>query len=184
MSDSRQRRRAGDDTVVFMMTVTDSTFRIRALPAEELDRIRQTGVDDFGHALRLSVVDEEAGTPLRCCLREAHVAERVALISWRPLREAPDSVYAEVGPVFVHAEACAGYRDATSYPEGFRHRTQVLRSYSASGDMLDAVVMEGAAAEEAIAALFTNPQAAVVHSRNVKAGCYMFAVYRADQNAC
>jgi hypothetical protein len=166
-----------------MTTAIDTTFRVQALPAHDLARIRATGIDDFGHALRLSVVDEEAGTPVRCCLREAHVGERVALISWRPLREAPDSVYAEVGPVFVHADDCPGYHDEGSYPEGFRHRDQVLRSYASTGDMLDAVVTEGAAAEEAIARLLTNPQAAVVHSRNVKAGCYMFAVYRADEAA-
>ena len=105
------------------------------------------------------------------------MGERVALISWRPLHEAPDSVYAEVGPVFVHADDCPGYQQAGSYPEGFRHRAQVLRSYSAGGDMLDAVTTEGAVAEAAIEALFTNPDAVVVHSRNVTAGCYMFAMY-------
>jgi hypothetical protein len=166
-----------------MTTTIDTTFRVQALPAHDLARIRATGFDDFGHPLRMSVVDEEPGTPLRCCLREAHAGERVALISWRPLREAPDSVYAEVGPVFVHAEDCAGYDEERSYPAGFRHRKQVLRSYSSTGDMLHAVLTEGAAAEDAIAGLFTNPEAVVVHSRNVTAGCYMFAVYRADETA-
>ena len=164
-----------------MTTAIDTTFRVQALPAHDLARVRATGFDDFGHPLRLSVADEEPGTPLRCCLREAHVGERVALISWRPLREAADSVYAEVGPVFVHADDCPGYHDEGAYPEGFRHRVQVLRSYSATGDMLDAVLTEGTAAEEAIAGLFTNPAAVVVHSRNVTAGCYMFAVRRADE---
>jgi hypothetical protein len=153
-------------------------FRISALPAGELDRIRAAGIDDFGHPLRTAVADEDPGIPLRCCLREARVGERVALISWRPLREAPDSVYAEVGPIFVHADACPGYQDARSYPPAFRHRQQVLRSYSAAGDMLDAVLTDGSVAEEAIAGLFARPEAAVVHSRNVTAGCYMFAVHR------
>jgi hypothetical protein len=44
--------------------------------------------------------------------------------------------------------------------------------------MLDAVISEGGAAEEAIAGLFADAEAVVVHSRNVEAGCYMFAVYR------
>ena len=161
-----------------MTTAIDTTFRVQALPAHDLARIRATGIDDFGHALRVSVTEEEGQTPLRCCLREARVGERVALISWRPLREAPDSVYAEVGPVFVHADDCSGYHEEGSYPEGFRHRVQVLRSYSAAGDMLDAVITEGPDAEAAITGLFARPDAAVVHSRNVKAGCYMFAVYR------
>ena len=178
MSDGRRHTTGRGSKHECMSTAIDTTLRVRALRALDLTRIRATGVGDFGHPLRVSVADEEPGTPLRCCLREAHVGERVALISWRPLREAPDSVYAEVGPVFVHADACPGYREEGAYPDGFRHRVQVMRAYSATGDMLDAVMTEGAAAEEAIAELFTNPDAVVVHSRNVTAGCYMFAVYR------
>jgi hypothetical protein len=181
MSDCRQHATGAAATMSAMTTAIGTTFRVQALPAKELARIRATGSDDFGHPVRVSVVEEEPGTPLRCCLREAHAGERVALISWRPLREAPDSVYAEVGPVFVHADDCPGYDEEGSYPEGFRRRVQVLRTYSATGDMLDAVMTEGSAAEEAIAGLFTNPDAVVVHSRNVKAGCYMFAVYKAEE---
>ncbi len=183
MSDSRQHITGRGSKHECMTTAVDTTFRVQALPARDLTRIRATGLDDFGHPLRVSVADEEPGTPLRCCLREAHAGERVALISWRPLHEAPDSVYAEVGPVFVHADDCPGYHEEGSYPAGFRHRVQVLRTYSATGDMLEAVMTAGAVAEEAIVGLFTNPDAVVVHSRNVTAGCYMFAVYRADESA-
>lgn len=155
-----------------------STLRFQALPIGELQRIRDAGVDDFGHGLRVFVNEQESGTPLRCCLREAQVGERVALIAWRPLEDAPDSVYAEVGPVFVHADDCPGYREDGLYPEGFRHRQQVVRSYTAAGDMLDARIVDGPAAETAISELLGAPQAAVVHSRNVQAGCFMFAIRR------
>lgn len=163
-----------------MTTTVESTSALsfHALPPQELQRIRAAGVDDFGHAVRVSVADAEPGTPLRCCLREAHVGERVALIAWRPLEEAPESVYAEVGPVFVHADDCPGYPDDVSYPQGFRHRRQVVRSYTAAGDMLDTAITDGRAATTAIARLLAVPAAAVVHSRNVEAGCYMFAVRR------
>jgi hypothetical protein len=110
------------------------------------------------------------------------VGEQVALIAWRPLVEAPDSVYAEVGPIFIHAEACSGYEDDASYPEGFRHRQQVLRSYTAGGDMHAVTITDGNSAEAAITELLADPDAAVVHSRNVGAGCYMFAIRRRDLN--
>jgi hypothetical protein len=152
------------------------TFTVYALPPAELDRIRTAGRDDFGHPRRISVNEYVPGAPLRCCLRDAEVGERLALLSWRPLTEAPDSVYAEVGPVFVHADSCAGYRESAAYPAGFRHRTQLLRSYSADGDMVDYEITDGDAAEASIEKLLANPDAAVVHSRNVKAGCYMLAI--------
>ncbi|MEP6528077.1 MAG: DUF1203 domain-containing protein [Nocardioidaceae bacterium] len=100
------------------------------------------------------------------------------LIAWRPLEHAPDSVYAEFGPLFIHADDCLGYQDDGFYPEGFRHRQQVLRSYTEAGDMLDTTIADGKTAETAILKLLAIPDAAVVHSRNVQAGCYMFAIHR------
>jgi hypothetical protein len=163
-----------------MTTPTElvSTLTFRALPPNELHRIRGAGIDDFGHHVRVFVNDKEPGTPLRCCLREAREGDRVALIAWRPLEHAPDSVYAEVGPLFIHADDCLGYQDDGFYPEGFRHRQQVLRSYTEAGDMLDTTIADGKTAETAILKLLAVPGAAVVHSRNVQAGCYMFAIHR------
>jgi hypothetical protein len=51
-----------------------------------------------------------------------------------------------------------------------------LRSYTADGDMLGYEITDGAAAEATIDKLLANPEAAVIHSRTVKAGCYMFTI--------
>jgi len=58
-------------------------FHISALPARDLDRIRRRGSDDFGNELVVTI-QEEAEAPLRCCLRDATVGERVALMAWQP----------------------------------------------------------------------------------------------------
>ena len=151
-------------------------FRVAALPADELERIRARGVDDFGNALEPITVTEP-GTPLRCCLRDAEPGERVALIAYRPA--AVGGPYAEVGPVFVHAEACAGYPDAARYPESFRARNQLLRAYDERGRQVENVIIDGPVAERAITDLLGRPGVAYLHSRNVLAGCYMFAVHPA-----
>ena len=153
-----------------------TAFRVAALPADELERIRTRGVDDFGNALEPETVTG-GGTPLRCCLRDAEPGERVVLIAYRPAAVA--GPYAEVGPVFVHAEACAGYADENRYPEGFRSRNQLLRAYDERGRQVENVVVDGAAAERAITGLLQRPEVAYLHSRNVLAGCYMFAVHPA-----
>jgi len=152
-------------------------LRVSALPAADLDRIRAAGVDDFGNPLVISVNQEEGGTPLRCCLREAAVGERVALLAWQPA--ALPGPYAEVGPVFVHAETCPGWT-GHGYPEGFRHRRQLLRAYNAQGGAVDNQIIEGADAENSLAALLGRADVAYVHSRNVLAGCYMFHVAKAS----
>ncbi len=150
-----------------------------ALAAAQLDRVRRVGIDDFGHRLRIFINVSPDGTPLRCCLREAAVGESVALLSWRPLTEAPNTSYAEVGPIFIHADSCAGYPDNACYPEAFRARKQVLRSYAGDGDLLECFAAAGADADRAITELLTDTRAVVVHSRNPLAGCYMFAARRA-----
>ncbi len=104
-----------------------STFRVTALPRHDLDRVRARGVDDFGNPVEVQVAEEDGAAPLRCCLRDAAVGEETALVAWRPA--SVGGPYAEVGPVFIHAEACAGYQDGDSYPAGFR------RGASSSGPM-------------------------------------------------
>ena len=149
-------------------------FRVAALPAGELERIRARGVDDFGNALEPETVTA-GGAPLRCCLRDAEPGERIVLIAYRPATIA--GPYAEVGPVFVHAQACGGYADEDRYPEGFRARNQLLRAYDERGRQVENVVVDGPAADRAITDLLGRPDVAYLHSRNVLAGCYMFAVH-------
>jgi hypothetical protein len=151
-----------------------SSFAVAALPADELERIRERGADDFGNPFVPTVVTAAGDTPLRCCLRDAEPGERVALIAWRPA--SVGGPYAEVGPVFVHAESCAGYVDTGRYPEGFRHRTQLLRAYDAQGRQVDNLLVDGAAADAVLSELVARPRVAFVHSRNPMAGCYMFGV--------
>jgi len=160
------------------MTSTPVAFRISAIPPQMLDRIRAAGIDDFGNPLEVSV-DEQGGAPLRCCLRPAAPGDRLVLIAYRPYsRPGP---YAEVGPVFVHAERCAGYTEPARYPAGYRDwATLIFRPYHDDGRMAyPAIAMvDGPQAKQAIAAIFADPTIEMIHARNVYAGCYMFAIHR------
>jgi hypothetical protein len=158
------------------MDQTHGQFVIAALDQEELHTIRARGIDAFGNTIAFHTNTEEGGAPLRCCLTEAKVGEAVALIAHRPF--VFGGPFAEVGPVYVHAEPCAGYDDTGHYPPGFRHRTQVFRAYSNDNRIHDAVLVDGADAESAISDLFARPDVAFLHSRNVLYGCYMFAIHR------
>jgi hypothetical protein len=149
-------------------------FLIDAIAADRLDALRAAGVDDAGNAFAPFVNGDPDGAPLRCCLRVARTGERLALIAYRPDRTA--GAYREVGPVFVHAERCGGYPERETYPSGFRGWRQVQRAYDAEGRIVDALLVEGANAEQGIAKLLADPAVVTVHSRNVLYGCYMFAI--------
>ena len=75
---------------------------------------------------------------------------------------------------------CAGYSPQAGYPEAFRARMQVFRSYDAEG-----VITGGRLcgpqerAEDVIAEIFEDESVERIHTRNVVFGCYMLQIRRA-----
>ncbi len=70
--------------------------------------MRTRARDEHGNAW--SPYAAEGGEPLRCCLRLAGPGEAIVLISYAPFTTT--SAWTEVGPVYVHADACDGYTRA------------------------------------------------------------------------
>jgi hypothetical protein len=152
-------------------------FEVTAIVEAELDRIRVAGHDDHGNlfAPRVTAPGEE-GAPLRCCLQDSRVGERVAVISYGP--PSGRGAYAEVGPVFIHADRCLGYTTSDRFPPGFAGRQQVLRTYDENGKISDALIVSGGSADPVIAHLLSRPGVVSVESHNVFFGCYMFTARR------
>jgi hypothetical protein len=155
-------------------SISPIDFEVAAIPPRTLDAIRINGIDRYGNPLSIR---KEERAPLRCCLREATAGELIAAIAYCPFPW--HGPFAEVGPVFIHAEACDGYVARASYPTAFRHRRQIFRAYGYDRAIARAEVVDGIDAEPAIAELLRRPEVDFVHSRNVAAGCFMFEIRRA-----
>jgi hypothetical protein len=155
-------------------------FVISPIGPTRLEAMRRGRIDDAGEPFEVFDAGTD-GAPLRCCLREARSGDRLALIAYRP--EGTSGAYRELGPVFVHGGACAGYPDKHSYPAGFLQRSQILRAYGEDGRIVGGLVVEGADAETGIRQLFARPDVAFLHSRNVIYGCYMFAIHRVSSDS-
>ncbi|WP_217142735.1 DUF1203 domain-containing protein [Streptomyces sp. AC627_RSS907] len=156
-----------------------SDHTVRPIPPITLKELR--ALDDAGR-VPTPVTDDEGGTPLRCCLRHSRPGERIALVSYAPLRRwaagtgADPGPYDEQGPVFVHAEECAG-PDGDGLPFTHSHRT--VRRYSADGRILGGrLVEEPDAFEPAVREAFDDPAGAFVHVRAVEYGCFLYEVTR------
>ncbi|HEX9034060.1 MAG TPA: DUF1203 domain-containing protein [Streptosporangiaceae bacterium] len=172
------------------MTTTQQVrqaFRVRAIDPLVLAQLRV--LDDAGHAPRM-VQDAEGGSPLRCCLRRSRPGERIALVSYAPLRRwaaetgADPGPYDEVGPVFVHPEPCDG-PVADGFPAELAGLPRMLRSYSADGRILDGRLAGGddlrdqESARLLIEEILADPRVAVMHARAVDFGCFTFEIQRA-----
>ncbi|KUO02424.1 DUF1203 domain-containing protein [Streptomyces caeruleatus] len=157
-----------------------TTYHVRPVEPTTLKGLRSA--DDAGRRM-VPVTDDEGGAPLRCCLRRSAPGERIALVSYAPLRRwaaengADPGAYDEQGPVFIHAEECAG-PDGEEVPFTNAHR--VVRRYSAQGHILGGRLVEGASTfTSAFREAFDDPAVAVVHVRAVEYGCFLYEVRRA-----
>jgi len=152
------------------------TFRVQALSCDRLEAIKYSGTDDGGNCV-FPARTAQGGEPLRCCLKIARPGEQILLVAYRPFNK--PSPYAETGPVFVHAESCAGYRRYDLYPDEFRGRPQVFRCYDTDGNIVGGRFAEPTDDVEAvIEELFADPTVEYIHTRNVVYGCYMLELRR------
>ena len=120
--------------------------------------------------------DNDGGAPLRCCLRDSRPGERIALVRVSP--PGPSGPYAESGPVFLHADGCAGPESA-GYPDEFRTRLQVFRCYGHDGTILGGELVRPEDDQDATAErLLSDEAVAFVQTRNVVHGCYMLTMSR------
>lgn len=162
-------------------TSTKQSFSVHALDSAVVDELRVR--DDAGQAPRL-VVERDGGSPVRCCLRVSRPGERLLLVSYAPLRRwaratgADPGPYDEIGPVFIHAEPCAG-PDGDSYPRDLRETDRVFRGYDRSGAIVRGeLAPAGSNHEVVLRNLLADPAIAFVHARALGHGCFTFAVSR------
>jgi hypothetical protein len=174
-------------TTTGIMTETGQVhWQVRAIDPAVCEELRRR--DDAGNPPR-PMTDDEGGSPLRCCLRPIRPGERVALVSYAPLRRwaretgAEPGPYNELGPVFIHAEPCAGPADA-GYPAAVHGSRRVLRAYSADGRILGGRLTEPEevgspeSAASVVAGAFADPDVALLHVRAVEFGCFTFEIRR------
>jgi hypothetical protein len=160
------------------MTTTTSTLTVHPIDQARLDVVRRRREDEFGNPFTAYAATGD-GEPLRCCLRYARPGEPIALISWAPFLEL--SPWREVGPVYVHADACPGYGAAAALPPELREGPRVLRTYRADGSMdygHNTIVDEGDDLQGPLVRLLAEPEVASVHVRTLLPQCFLYAVTR------
>nr|WSS68899.1 DUF1203 domain-containing protein [Streptomyces sp. NBC_01175] len=164
-----------------------TTYEARPIGPDALKELRTS--DDAGRPC-VPYTATEGGEPLRCCLRGAGPGERIALVSYAPLRRwaagtgARPGAYDEQGPVFIHAGECGGpAADRAGYPFSRAGALRAVRRYNAAGEIVGGRLLEIPADEErgydeALAEAFADPEVALVHVRAVEYGCLHFEVRR------
>ncbi|MEV6793079.1 DUF1203 domain-containing protein [Streptomyces sp. NPDC051320] len=152
-------------------------------------------VDDLGRAPQPYTARKDGvpldcvGSPLRCCLRSVEPGERIALVSYAPLRRwaaatgAEPGAYDEAGPVFIHADACKESPVIDGYPFARQGALRTVRRYNAAGHIVGGRLFEvpgnaDAGFDRVFAEAFADPDVALLHVRALEYGCFQFEVRR------
>ncbi len=156
-----------------------TSLRFEAMP-EITARAFQAGAHDANNQSPERHISDGQGNPCRHCLNDIPEGEPFLVLAYRPT--AVLQPYAEVGPIFLHAEACDRYDGSAGVPAMLLNREQILiRGYGVDDRIVygsgRVIATDGLA--ETAAKLFERPEIAYIHLRSAANNCYQCRIERA-----
>lgn len=121
-------------------------------------------------------VTEKPGAPCRITLADAEIGEDVLLLGYE--HQPAASPYRQQGPIFVR-DAAEKFDAAGVIPSALAIRPLSLRGYDRQGMMVEADLVEGAAAPALISRFFGNQRVAYIHAHYARRGCFAARIDRA-----
>ncbi len=147
-------------------------LRFVALPTDAVNALR-TGAADANGQVPERRRSDGVGVPCRHCLAQVASGEPHLVLAYRPF-PAPQP-YAEIGPIFLHAAACARHEPETRVPSIFLARESLLiRGYGGDDRIVYGTgqVVRIAELVQAASALLQLPGVAYLHARSAANNCY------------
>lgn len=149
-----------------------------ALPLEAARALQAGGPDANGQAPERRISDGD-GVPCRLTLRTVPTGEPYLVLAHWPF-PAPQP-YAEVGPIFLHAESQARWPEGEAVPPALASPRYIVRGYGpddrivyGTGQIVDTPAIPAKAA-----ALLEDPRVAYLHVRSASNNCYQCRIERA-----
>lgn len=154
-------------------------IRFIAMPTERARHYQGGGHDANGQTPEAHVSDGH-GVPCQHCLTDVVAGDGFLVLAHRPFPQ--PQPYAEIGPIFVHAEACARYEHEHEVPPMILGRQRLLmRGYGADDRIVYGTgqILPTGELAEAARALLTRPDIAYIHVRSASNNCYQLRIERA-----
>ncbi len=151
-------------------------FAFHALPTEIARAYRAGKPDANGQIPEVHVSDGD-GRPCRHCLCDIAAGEDYLILAHRPFETTQP--YAEVGPIFLHAEDCQRFEGGDGLPQIFQSRDAVLiRGYGADERIRYGTGRAVATADlqAAVSDLLDQPDTKFVHIRSASNNCFQCRV--------
>ncbi len=153
------------------------SIRFRPLPTAEVAALQSGQPDANGQRPEVHVASGP-GHPCRHCLCDIGEGGRYLILAYRPF-PGPQP-YAEIGPIFLHADPCPAATASDVLPPMLAGGTYILRGYGKDDRIVygsGRVVASEALGTEA-ERLFTDPRIAYAHVRSSTNNCYQCRIDR------
>ena len=149
-----------------------------ALDTEVVAALRAGAMDANGQVPERAISDGN-GVPCRHSLSQVPAGAPYLILAHRPFPE--PQPYAEVGPIFLAADATERYPETDTVPAALASPSYIIRGYGADHRIVygtGKVVATPAIPDEA-ALLLDDPAIAYVHVRSASNNCYQCRIERA-----
>lgn len=153
-------------------------LHVRGIASELVRQLRIGAVGDANGQPAVRRTARGMANPCRHCLQLIADGEPMLVLAHRPFAE--PQPYAEVGPIFIHADECPHY-DAPTLPPWFAYLTPALvRGYGADHWIKyeTGSVVAGPELTTTCQTILADPDVAYVHVRS-KYNCFQCRVDRA-----
>lgn len=156
------------------------TLLFSGMPTDLAAAYRIGALDANGQVPERRISDGD-GVPCRHCLGSVKAGAAYLVLAYRPFPALQP--YAEVGPVFIHADECTAYSPAQGLParEQRAKSGRILRGYGTDDRIVygTGVVVDNAEIESRAAAILERPDVAYVHMRSAANNCFTLRIDRA-----
>lgn len=149
-----------------------TALRFIAMPTETA-LAYQTGERDANGQAPERQVSDGGGNPCRHCLTDIAKGEPFLVLAYSPFPALQP--YAEVGPIFLHAEPCDRYDETAGAPPMFLERAQfLLRGYNKDNRIVygSGQVIASADLSNVAAQLLQQPDVTYAHVRSASYNCF------------
>lgn len=155
-----------------------SGLRVTPIPTEQARMFWSGGLDAHGMKPERHISDG-TGVPCRHCLSSVAAGEPYLVLAYRPFGKVQP--YAEVGPIFLHAEPCAAFADKEAVPEFYLNgEARIVRGYDRDNRIIYGTgkVVHPRDITAYAQELLDDPTTAYVHVRSSSNNCFAFRIDR------
>ena len=153
-------------------------IRISSMPTDQANACWTGATDANGQVPEIHVSDGD-GVPCRHCQQDVAKGEQYLIFAYSPFPQ--PQPYAEIGPIFLHAEPCERYPETDQIPAMFLKReSYLLKGYGRDDRIIYGTgqIVNSPDVAEAASDILDRDEVKYVHVRSALNNCFSCRIDR------